>query len=61
MSLWISFGLCGLGANGGLFPEIRLGVVRVGCCRGAIADHAARARSRLEQALKAVVQGAWNS
>jgi len=49
VSVWISLHLwCGFGVTGGLFPEIRLGIVRVGCCRGAVADRMRGARDRLE-------------
>lgn len=56
MSVWFSFGLVGFGFSTGLFPELRLGVVAVGCCRGAIAAHVRSAREGLEQAL-AVLMG----
>lgn len=57
MSIWCSIGPCGFGANLGLFPELRFGLIRIGCCRGAVADHAREARSKLERTLQALVRG----
>jgi hypothetical protein len=56
LSIWLSFGLCGFGFSRGLFPELRLGVVSVGWCRGAIAAHVRSAREALDNAL-AVLMG----
>ena len=30
------FGWCGFGASHGLVPELRLGLLRLACCRGSI-------------------------
>jgi hypothetical protein len=49
-SLNIELGWCGFGASRGLFPEIRLGLVRLWCCRGSVFDHYAYLRSSLETA-----------
>lgn len=57
MSAWISFGRCGFGGNLGLFPELRLGIVRVGCCRGAIVDHLRALRIQAEETLKGIIRG----
>lgn len=35
-SVIFEFGVCGFGWAGGLFPEIRLGAVRVWCCHGVL-------------------------
>lgn len=51
MTVWCSLGRCGFGGNLGLFPELRLGVVRIGCCRGAITGHIEEMRDRLRRAL----------
>lgn len=32
------WGWCGFGASRGLVPELRLGIVRLACCRGSIVD-----------------------
>lgn len=58
MSVWLSLDLCGFGVTGGLFPELRLGILRIGCCRGAIAERARDARSRMERTLTALGLGA---
>jgi hypothetical protein len=57
-SLWLTFGLVGLGYTGGLFPELRLGLVAVGWCRGAIGHHARAARGSLEAAVRFLKPGA---
>lgn len=51
MTVWLSLDLCGFGGNLGLFPELRLGLVRVGWCRGAITEHLEDARDRLRRVL----------
>lgn len=49
MSVWISFHRwCGFGGNLGLFPEVRLGVLRLGCCKGAIGAKVRAAREQVE-------------
>lgn len=50
-SVWFTVGFVGFGASGGLFPEVRLGLVSVGCCRGAIAMHMQIARQTLSKAV----------
>lgn len=45
-SLITEFGPCGFGRDGGLVPQIRLGLVRVAWCRGSII-------ARMEQKLLA--------
>lgn len=50
-SFWITFGWVGVGANGGLFPEVRIGVVALGCCRGAVTE---RLRAAIRSALHAL-------
>ena len=37
----ITTGWCGFGCTRGLFPEIRLGIVAIGWCRGSLRDHVA--------------------
>ena len=45
MTVWCTFSAwCGFGINRGLFPEIRMGFVRVGWVKGAI-------KAKLELAL----------
>lgn len=62
MTVWFGVHLwCGFGATGGQILELRLGFIRVGCCKGAVMEHIRQARSRLESTLKALVRGAWNS
>lgn len=50
----IEIGLCGFGASGGLIPELRLGVVRLWCCRGSafgkLRDALSRACDELRRA-----------
>lgn len=37
----ITTGRCGFGRTGGLFPELRLGFVAIGWCRGSLREHVA--------------------
>ena len=48
MSVWITIGWCGLGANLGSFPELRLFAIRIGCCKGAIGEKVRTARAQIE-------------
>lgn len=50
-TVWISLGLVGFGISGGLFPEIRLGLVAVGCCRGTLTARLQRGRALLREAI----------
>ena len=34
MTIWIAFGWFGFGATGGQFPELRVGLIAVGCSWG---------------------------
>ena len=43
----VQIGWCGFGVNGGLLPELRLGVIRLACCRGWIFDAFDRYRRAL--------------
>lgn len=56
MSLWVSIGLRwrGIGLSGGLFPELRLGFLAIGCCRGAIAARLETWRAETRAALDAL-------
>jgi hypothetical protein len=40
VSIWFSIGWRGVGYSAGLFPEVRLGVLSIGWCRGAIGERA---------------------
>lgn len=50
-SAWVTIGWVGFGASGGLFPEVRLGLLAIGCTRGAISDHIHLARRTLSRAV----------
>lgn len=50
-SVWITLGWVGVGASGGLFPEVRAGIIAIGCCRGSIADRMQIARQTLGRAV----------
>lgn len=41
--LTIELGWCGFGADGDLFPEVRLGVLRVGTYHGSLIERVKRA------------------
>jgi hypothetical protein len=57
MTVWFGLHLwCGFGVTGGLFPEVRLGILRIGCCRGAVGDRMRDARARLEHVYARLVQ-----
>jgi hypothetical protein len=53
-SVWITLGWVGFGASGGLFPELRAGIIAIGCCRGSIADRMQIARQTLHKAVDAL-------
>ena len=53
MSIWLSLGARGFCWSGGLFQELRLGVISIGWCRGAIAENLRTAAARLRMALGA--------
>lgn len=50
-SIGVVFGRCGFGWEGGLFPNVRLGLLHVWCCRGSVFDHMARINKALAGAL----------
>jgi hypothetical protein len=54
MSVWFSVGLVGFGASAGLFPELRLGVLAIGWCRGSIAENMRFFAGRLRTAMQAL-------
>ena len=56
MSVWVSIGLRwrGIGFSGGLFPELRLGFLAVGWCRGVLAERLADWRAQTRAALDAL-------
>jgi hypothetical protein len=54
-TIWITFGLVGFGVTReALFPEVRLGLVAIGMCRGALRDHIGKFRAYARAALAAV-------
>lgn len=57
MSVWFGIHIwCGFGCNGGLFPELRLGVIRVGCCKGAVGERVRKATARIAEAAAAALR-----
>lgn len=57
MTMWCTFGLVGFGLEReALFPEIRLGIVAIGWCRGALHEHIAKFRASCKAALQALKQ-----
>jgi len=54
VSVWISLGFVGFGASAGLFPELRLGVLAIGWCRGSIAENMRFFSDRLRTAMQAL-------
>jgi hypothetical protein len=50
-SLGVGIGWCGFGIQGGLFPNVRIGVVHIWCCRGSMFDVLQGYRSALAKAL----------
>lgn len=48
------FGWCGFGFSGGLFPELRLGLVRVFAWRGSLIEHMRVWRHALDAKLDAL-------
>lgn len=58
MSIWVSIGWHGVGISTGLFPELRLGFVAIGCCRGAVRQRIVAAAESVAAALRAFRIGA---
>ncbi len=55
MTIWLTWGLVGFGwQRDRLFPELRLGIVAVGYCRGAIRSHVESFRTQARLALDAL-------
>lgn len=55
MTIWIAFGWFGFGATGGQFPELRVGLVAVGCSWGLITQ---TMRDGIHKALRALGRSA---
>ena len=54
-SVWITFGRVGFGyARDSLFPELRLGMVAIGGCRGALREHIEAYRAQARNALRSL-------
>jgi hypothetical protein len=51
-SLGISIGWFGFGFEGGLFPNIRFGILHVWCCRGSMFDLLQGYRDALAKSLR---------
>lgn len=49
------FGWCGFGWSGDLLPELRLGIVRFACCKGAIVERMRKLRDDLARARNAIL------
>jgi hypothetical protein len=49
-SFGIDFGWVGFGVEGGLLPNVRLGVVRFWCCRGSMFDLITRLNAAMTEA-----------
>lgn len=58
MSVWLSIGWHGWGVSAGLFPEIRLGFIAFGCCRGALRQRIVATAESVAAALRAFRIGA---
>ena len=53
-TLILEFGWCGFGWEGGLVPEIRLGLLRIGWCRGSLLDGLVKMRAALKVKVRGV-------
>lgn len=54
-SVWLTVGLVGFGYDrDNLFPELRLGLVAVGWCRGALRQHIDIYRAQARNALRSL-------
>lgn len=56
-TIWISVGFVGLGVSGPPMLELRLGVIALGCCWGAVRARVARAGARVRAAIDALGPG----
>lgn len=55
MTMWVTFGWVGFGiTREALFPEVGLGFIAIGWCRGALRDHVRTFRAYAKAALAAV-------
>lgn len=54
MSIWLSIGWHGFGVSAGLFPELRIGIIAIGCCRGAVRQRIVAASGSVQAALRAL-------
>lgn len=57
-SVGMDIGFCGFGIEGGLLPNVRIGVVRVWWCRGAIGARVIELSAALTAAKHALMQAA---
>lgn len=48
----VGFGWCGFGLSGGLLPEVRLGLVRLACCRGWLLERVGQIQAALDACAK---------
>ena len=48
-------GWCGFGWSGDLVPELRLGIIRLACCKGALVDRIRDLRDSLDRARTAII------
>lgn len=53
-TLMLGFGVCGFGYEGGLLPELRLGLVRLAWCRGWIGERVRGWRDALRQCARGI-------
>lgn len=56
-SFGIDVGWCAFGAEGGLLPNVRLGIVRLWWCRGSIFDRLQKLHIALAEAAKELGRG----
>ena len=53
-TLILEFGWCGFGWEGGLVPEIRLGLLRIAWCRGSLLERMLKMRDALREKVRGV-------
>lgn len=56
-TVWLTFGWVGFGASAGLLPELRLGLVALGCCRGAPRERVEMLRAGIRSAIATLAGG----
>jgi hypothetical protein len=56
-TVWLTLGWVGFGANAGTLPELRLGLVALGCCPGALRERVDAFARAVAEAIRTLGKG----